>query len=171
MSQILLYLMISLSTGGLGLVFGLGNLPFAGLGAVILGIAWGIGGWRQWRWFSFLGLFLVSTGAAYGIWVGLPTWGLIISSLAALLAWDLTRFCARLRLAATEDDINSIERVYFGKMLIFTLSALAISLITVYIHIRLSFFQTIVVVIASIIGLLQLNRLLRQGKDSAKKVE
>jgi len=168
MTQILLYLMIVLSAGGLGFIFGQGNLAAGVLGAVVLGITWIVSVGRQWRWFSFLGLFLVCTGAVFGIWVGLPPLGIIVSSLAALLAWDLDRFNYRLNLAAAEDDIATIERSYLGKLSIYTLVSLAITLSAVYIQIELTFFRSVFLVVVSIIGLLFLNRLFRQKSTEEK---
>jgi hypothetical protein len=70
-----------------------------GAGALLLGLLWLIGQYRRWPQIASLGLAGFVGLAAVGIWQGVPAGWLFVSSVAALVAWDLAHFAQRLEQA------------------------------------------------------------------------
>ena len=106
----------TLATGVLAVGFGIGRLWIGTAAAVVLGILWLFGQWREWRWSAsgfFVSLVVV---AAVGTWLDVEPVLTLIGVVAALAAWDLHRFTQRLRLARRIVDADQMSRRHLWRL-------------------------------------------------------
>lgn len=97
----------------------------------------------------------------------LATWTLIISALCILISWDLTHFQKILIRSNPKNNIEEVENQHLVKLGIFSILSLVLTIGAMFIRIRISFLQSIVLLIIAFVGLMQVSRwLLQQYKTS-----
>jgi hypothetical protein len=88
------------------------------LAAAALGAGWGVTSWRGWRWASPLastGLILLTVN---GLWRSLPAEWLVAGVAAAVVAWDLDGFAARLARFERRPEHARLIRNHLGRLLL-----------------------------------------------------
>jgi hypothetical protein len=118
MTRTALFFFVVLSAGLLAAAYFLGGFPIPALAALLPGAFWTVGLARRWKWIAIPGLFGVYALAVAGLLLGLSPALPSAASFAALLAWDLSDFTFRLRLAAPEDDTSGLERRHLFRLLV-----------------------------------------------------
>lgn len=110
----LFYLSLALATGALASGFGLG--PATPL-SLALGLAWWYGWLRGWGWAASLALPAFVLAAVAGYWLaGAPAGLMLVSIVAALLAWDLDHFAQRARSVDRVEAAAAIERSHLRRL-------------------------------------------------------
>jgi hypothetical protein len=158
-----LYLSISLSVALLIWGFFANGFTTQALGLVIFGIAWIIGQIR-WVWIASLGLAVVTLGAVLGIFYNLPVALMAGGVLFALIAWDLAEFHFRLKKAAKEDAIGTLERRHFTRLGLIIGLGCAIILFTRFLRVRFNFEVAALLILAGVWGISLLVGRLRRSE-------
>lgn len=133
-------------------------------GWIGFGALWAFALIRRWKWFSALGLFVSLTAAAVGLWFGLAPGWMTAGALFALLAWDLTDFERRLRLAAEDDDVNGLVRVHLVRLSLVALIGFALASIAMLVRLQFSFEWAALMALVAALGLSQLIGWMRRGR-------
>jgi hypothetical protein len=139
------------------------GLPEVAIGCLAVGLLWLLSQWRRWDWMASIGMLIFCGAAGLGVWIGLSPVLMAISVLASLLAWDLADFYRRLRRAAPEDDLRSLERLHLLRLAGLAGTSLVLILAALLIHLQISFGWLFLLALVAIFGILQLVRRLRQG--------
>ena len=134
---------------------------WAGVGAAgAIGLLWLAGDWRGWDWVAepclagWVGL------AAFGAWWGVISGWMLLGVVAALAAWDLSHFAARLRDAGALTPPAELTRAHLRRLAIVAGVGLLLGGIALGIRVELTFGWAILAAALAIIGL---SRLLRAG--------
>lgn len=117
-----------------------------------LGAVWLLAEIRNWRWFLSLGFLACVAAAVYGLWIGLPSGWMLAGALSALIAWDLSDFLRRIRVAAPDDDVSSLVRRHLLRLAIVTAVGLALSLFGMFFRLQFSFEWAAFLAILSALG-------------------
>jgi hypothetical protein len=121
------------AAGGLATVYLLnGWWPLALLiGAV--GLSWGIGSWRGWRWPADAGLLLLALAAGSGLWLGMDVWESFLAVVLTLSAWDLDHFHRQLRGVPRTAATARLERGHLLRLLVVSgISAAVVGVATAF---------------------------------------
>ena len=139
----------------------IGQSLWAGVGIVVaIGLLWLAGDWRGWDWVAepclagWVGL------AAFGAWWGVISGWMLLGVVAALAAWDLSHFAARLRDAGALTPPAELTRAHLRRLAIVAGAGLLLGGIALGIRVELTFGWAILAAALAIIGL---SRLLRAG--------
>ena len=176
MTRLVLFVSVFLGVGLVAVAYLINGFVNPAGALIILGLAWMVGLSRGRAWTSILGLFIVygfasacffldsqTTRLVTATGINLTTLLLLGGGLFALLAWDLTDFYARLRLAADDDDLPALERRHFSRLLPVIALGMAASILALTIHVNISLEWMMVIALLGIIGMSKLiNRLLRR---------
>jgi len=152
MTRPLLFLCAALAVASLLAAFGLEGYLLPVLALLVLGILWIVSLAYHWTWGSVVGLFTVYGFAAAGFWLRLSTSFLLAAALAGLLAWDLAAFAQRLRLAAPQDDVTSLERSHLVRLSVVALAGLVLCLGALYLPAKISFGWSLLLVLVGVWG-------------------
>ncbi len=161
MTRRLRFICLLFSIGLLVAAYFLGGLDWVALGVLGFGIVWTIGLALRWSWIPSLAFFASYLSAAVGFLLDLSPFYLIPAAVFALLAWDLTGFVDRLRLASPGDDISSLEKRHLVRLLPLALIAVSFSAVALAMHLKPSLEWMIILVfflvwaIGQVVGLLQ----------------
>jgi hypothetical protein len=129
-----------------------------------LGVLWAFALIRRWSWFSAIGLFLSLAAAAAGLWFGLAPGWMLAGALFALLAWDLTGFERRLRLAAEDDDVTGLARIHLTRLSLVALIGFALASMAMLVRLQFSFEWAALMALVTALGLSQLIGWMRRGQ-------
>ena len=156
----LILLCVGLATFALALGFATQALwAWAGL-VIAIALLWLAGDWRGWDWVAepclagWVGL------AAFGAWWGVISGWMLLGIVAALAAWDLSHFAARLRHAGAITPLAELTRAHLRRLAIVAGAGLLLGGIALGIRVELTFGWAILAAALAIIGL---SRLLRAG--------
>lgn len=150
------YLSIVIATLTLALSFAMSAFWWGIAIALLAGIAWCISIWRGWHLRGNLSLFCLILGISIG---GLQEEGsrvaLLISTVAALSAWDLAAF--HQLLAAREHIANEEEltRTHLLRLVSVIILGLTLPLITFSLQFELQFWQAFLLGVILLLGLSQ----------------
>jgi len=140
-----------------------GQALWAGVGvAVAIGLLWLAGDRRGWDWAAepclagWVGL------AAFGAWRGVNSSWMLPGVVAALAAWDLGHFIARLRGAGAITQAAELTRAHLRRLAVVAAAGLLLGGIALGIRVELTFGWAILAAALAIIGL---SRLLRAGSS------
>ena len=139
------------------------DLPFVGIGCLVIGLLWLLSQWRHLDWAASLSMLVFTCAAALGVWVGLSPFLLAISVLGSLLAWDLADLSRRLRWAAPEDDLHLLEKQHLLRLAGLGGLSLVLTLAALIVRLQISFGWLFLLAIVAALGLLQLVKRLRQA--------
>ena len=137
-----------------------GQALWAGVGvAVAIGLLWLAGDWRGWDWTADACLAGWVGLAAFGAWQELPAGWMLIGLVAALAAWDLSHFAARLRDAGALTPPAELTRAHLRRLAVVAAAGLLLGGIALGIRVELTFGWAILAAALAIIGLSSLIRL------------
>lgn len=162
-------LLLTLLLAGLSIAGGTFLVGLPALGAVALagGGVWLIGLLRGWKWLAAPMLLLLSGAAAAAFWLASPaaleTVLLLGGALSAFLAWDLTDFEARIRLAG-DADRPRLERVHLSRLGLVVGGSIFLFLLALTVEIRLNFEWTALLALIGAGGIGYLVGRIRPGK-------
>jgi len=106
-----------------------------------------------------LGLVITAAAAAVGLILEAPgglSIILVAVAVGGLLAWDLTDFSRRLRLAATSDDLSAIRRHHLVSLGLTVGAGLLLTCATMLIPLHFSFAWTVFLALMAILAMAQL---------------
>ncbi len=81
------------------------------------GAGWGGGHWLARRWLSPLAFVILVGCAAAGLWLDVPAAWLVAGVAAALAAWDLDGFAARLARYEPRPDQSQLVKIHLERLL------------------------------------------------------
>ena len=134
-----------------------GQSLWAGVGiAAVVGLLWLAGDWRGWDWVAepcFAGSVAL---AAFGTWLGLAAGWMLLGVVAALAAWDLSHFAARLRSAGASAPPPELTRAHLRQLAIVVAAGVLLGGIALGSRVELSFGWALLAAALAIIGLSRL---------------
>jgi hypothetical protein len=133
------FFFVVLSAGLLAAAYFLGGFPIPALAALLFGAFWTVGLARRWTWIPALGLFGVYGLTVAGMLLGLAPLLPSAAAFAALLAWDLSDFYFRLRLAAPDDDTSGLECRHLVRALVVAVIGAAVLVAAQTLRLEFSF--------------------------------
>ncbi len=150
----------TLATFALALGYG-GQSLWAGVGIVlVLGLLWLAGDWRGWDWVAEPCLVGWVVLAAFGVWLGVVAGWMLLGVVAALAAWDLSHFAARLRRAGAITPPPGLTRDHLRRLALVAAAGLLLGGIALGIRVELTFGWALLAAALAVIGL---SSLLRAG--------
>lgn len=115
------------AAGGLAVVYTWhGWWPLALL-LVAVGLLWGIGSWRGWRWPAAVGLLLLIAAASGGLWLGMGIWESFLAIVLALMAWDLDHLDRQLQGVPRTAATGRMERSHLLRLLLVAVGSAAVA--------------------------------------------
>jgi hypothetical protein len=146
----------------LALAYAIAGRWIGTLAAVLVGAAWLAGVWRELPNVSGVGLAGAAIVAAAGPSQGAPAPVLLLGMVAALVAWDLARFAARLRAAGEVADAAAFERAHLRSVGAVAGVGLALGGLALVLRVAISFGWVIFFGVVAIVALGQLVRTLQR---------
>lgn len=141
----------------LALALGYASSALWGIGsAVALGLLWLAGDWRGWDWANDVCLAGWVGLAAFGAWQGLPAGLMLLGVVAALAAWDLGHFAARLRDAGAITPPSELTRDHLRRLAGVAGAGLLLGSIALGVRVELTFGWALLAAALAIIGLSRL---------------
>jgi hypothetical protein len=157
MTIIALILSIVVGTIALAIGYGQGGESAASIWFVILAGVWLFAHFRKWYWFSSIGLLILVSAAAYGVWREFATVWMLLGAVGGLLGWDLSDFSRRLSYASPMDDISSMERRHLERVGIVAALGVGLALVSIFVRIhRLAFEVAVALLLLAALGLTRL---------------
>jgi hypothetical protein len=123
---------------------------------LIFGLLWLFSQWRNWDWFSSLGLFIAVFGAAIGLWLEFGTAWMLAGAAFALFAWDMSEFRRRLRPMIVDDYIRGMERRHIARLSLLILAGMFLVTIALLLQLQFTFEWGVFMVIVILLGVAQL---------------
>lgn len=155
MTSRLLWACIVLASTALLLGFTLDG-PWLWLPAVLsLAGFWLLGEWRRWSWAASVSLVLCTALAAVGMALDLRAGWMLVSLVAALIAWDLSLFLAMLQSIPQVDGANKLEQDHLRRLGLAAGLGLLFGALALSVHARLSFWA---MVLLGLVGILSFSR-------------
>jgi hypothetical protein len=155
----------------ISVLMGVGSLAFAysGIGQerlvyglLALGAFWLYAGWRRWAWFSSGILLLLVAAAGYGLWIELSPGWMIAGALGALLAWDLSEFLRRLKVAPRTDDLRGMQRRHLARVMIVATVGVLLASISMLVRLEFTLEWMMLLAVVGVLGITQLVAWLRR---------
>ena len=156
----------------ISVLMGVGSLAFAysGIGQerlvyglLALGAFWLYAGWRRWAWASSGIILILVTAAGYGLWIELSPGWMIAGALGALLAWDLSEFLRRLKVAPKTDDLRGMQRRHLARLTLVAILGLALASISMLVRLEFTLEWMMLLAVVGVLGITQLVAWLRRG--------
>jgi hypothetical protein len=162
-TSIVLYLSLALGMGSL--VWGFYEFGYTrpALWLLGFGLLWGLAQWRRWNWFASLGLAVAVIVAAIGLWIAVPAGWMIAGVVGALIAWDLSDFARRLRLASRDDSLRNLEGAHLMRATILAVLGVFLGSIAMLVRVHFTFEWALLLAFVSAVGISQLVSWLRRG--------
>ena len=129
---------------------------------VLVGVLWLLGQERGWDWTAHTGLGVMVGAAALGTFLGLPAFAMLGGTVAALVAWDVDRFLARVRAAGRVHEAGTLVRAHLRRMLAVAGLGLVLGGIGLRVEIELSLVGAMILGALALAGLRQALRLARR---------
>lgn len=128
-------------------------------------LVWLFGDSRRRTWLSSFGLIGFLSLAAFGIWQNMPPGWMILASVAALIAWDLSQFDSRLRSAKRIEHEMDLIRAHARRLLIVAAIGLAVGEIALGVQVEFSFGWALLLGLLAVWGLSHAIGFLRRESD------
>jgi hypothetical protein len=158
-----LYLGAILSVVILVLEYFFQGMTYQTLALVVVGVVWVLGQIR-WTWIGSLGMVFVTIAALAGVFLGLPVLPMISAIMFAFIAWDLSDFNGRLKLAAKQDDVRNLERNHLLRLGLVLGAGWGVVLLTRIIRVRFTFEIAALLALLGVWGISQLVGKLRRNE-------
>ncbi len=156
MSSLALALTILLSMGAFAWEYTqVGLMPLTGFFLIFCAV-WLFSQWRNWDWFSSVGLFVAVFAAAIGFWFEFNTAWMIAGAVFALFAWDMTEFRRRIRHMVIDENIRGMERRHIARVSLIVLAGLLLVTIALLVQVQFTFEWAVLLVIVILLGIAQL---------------
>jgi len=123
---------------------------------LIFGAVWLFTAWRNWNWFSSLGLFFAVLASAFGLWFGVTPGWIFSGSIFALFAWDMTDFRQRMNSIAADDNARGLESRHIARISLLSLAGLFLASIAMIVRVKFTFEWGALLVLVILFGLGQL---------------
>ena len=138
------------------------NLVMVAIGCFLIGLLWLLSKGSRWTWVAPTGLIVFIAAAGMGMWIGFSPVLMAISVLGSLAASDLAYFSHRLRSAAPEDDLRSLEKNHLVRLAGLVAIGLVLILAALFIRLQISFGWMFLLALAAVLGMLELVKRLRR---------
>ena len=165
MTAFLVYPSIVLCAGLPAWAYLASGRPLQAFLLVLAGVCWAVGLYFRRNWTAFPGWLAVYGLTAAGFFLDLRAALLLTGAFFALLAWDLTDFSSRLRLAAPEDRIAGLERRHLFRLILLAAAGSSLSLLALTLKAQFSFEPLAVLIVFGVWGIARMVRGLLQGRD------
>jgi len=159
------YIAIAGAAGGLATIYILNGWWPLALPLAAVGLLWGLGSWRGWRWPAGLGLFLLVTGAGVGWWLGLGLGEAFLAVVLALSAWDLDHAHDRTRGAPRTAAIPRLERSHLLRLLLVDAASIAIAGVATAFRLQLGAGLAILLAVLAVCGIGEAIAFLQRESD------
>ena len=156
MAVIALVFSIIISTGSLALGFAKAGFIVFARWILIFGAAWLFTQWRNWGWFSSLGLFFVILASAFGLWFEFTPGWLFAGAIFALFAWDISDFRNRMRIIARGENTQGMERRHIARISLLSLIGLFFASIVMFVRGQFNIEWGALLVVITLLGIGQL---------------
>ena len=156
---------VGLAALGLGLGSGMGarwELAFIGMGLALL---WLIGQRYQRLSVVYLAMLGFVGTATAAVLLGLPPFSLLLSIVAAVVAWDLERYRQRLRSVERVVDEDAIVRAHLRRLGIVAAVSLVCGYIALDFEVTLAFGWVLLLALLALLGLSRAFAFVRQTSD------
>jgi len=166
LSEKVLLISIGLAAGALALGYGLeASWPGVVLAASLGGLWW-LSRRGRWRWPASALLLVAAVLAAVGLWLDLDAGWMLAGLVGALCAWDLDHWVRQL-CGVEWDEPSAARRLALEKGHLYRLAAvagvgLALGLVALEVHVRLSFFLAVLLGLLAAWGLSRAVTILRR---------
>lgn len=157
---------IVIASGALALAYGLDEQGQWSPVFVALGLLWGIDHWRGERKVAAFGLLGLVVGAVLGFWVGLAGRWLLLSTVAALAAWDLDDFAQRLQDVGDDEDARTLEHHHVRRLAAVSGIGLLLGALALTLRFDLRFGVVFALGLIAVFGLSRLMKFLRRESDA-----
>jgi hypothetical protein len=104
-----------------------------------LGLIWLAGQQWNWRWATPLGFVVFAGLAGWGVWLEVSTIWLLLGTIGALTAWDLSRFSERLAQTTHIVGSTTLKQTHFRRLQIAAGLSLLLGIITLESRFQLNF--------------------------------
>ena len=138
-------------------------MVYPAIAIAVLGLLW-LWGQVKWGWIGSVGMLLAVIAAVAGIFLGLSVSPMTSAVMFAFIAWDLTDFHGRLKLAAEQDDVGNFERNHLTRLGLVLAAGWGAVLLTGNIRVRFTFEIAVLLVLVGIWGMSQLVGRLRRDE-------
>jgi hypothetical protein len=157
---------IVIAAGALALAYGLDGQGQWSPVFVALGLLWWTGQRRGERRVAAFGLLGFVVGAVIGFWMNLGGGRLLLSTVAALAAWDLGDFALRLQDVDNDEDARALEHHHLWRLAVVSGIGLLLGGLALTIRVDLRFGVVSALGLIAIFGLSRLVRFLRRESDA-----
>jgi hypothetical protein len=158
-----LYLVTLLSIASVAWGYSSNGMTIQAIFMILIGMIWAFGQ-IKWTWIGSLGLVLVTIAAILGMLLNFPVMPMIAAILFAFIAWDLAEFNRRLKQAAQQDDVESLERRHFIRLGFILAAGAGVVVLTRIIRVRINFEVAALLVLAGVWGISLLVGRLRENE-------
>ncbi len=128
---------------------------------IAIGAGWMLAQWRDWKWFTNIGLTLAVFGAAFGLLLELNSGWMFAGVLFPLAAWDLSAFHERVQLAAVA-DVPVMEKRHLVRLSFLAVGGSLLALAPMAVHWKFGFGWLVLLAFVAAIGFAQLVLWIRQ---------
>jgi len=156
---------IGLATFLLALAYALSGIPAGTVVIGVFGLLWLIGPWRDGSAIGSVGLISLTSAAAFGLWLGLPAGWMLLSTVAALVAWDLDDFSYRLRKAEQVSGELELKQFHLQRLLVVAGLGLLLGGIALSVRVDLGFWWALFLGLLAILCLSQAFRAIRHQSN------
>ena len=157
---------IVIAAGALAVAYSIGGQGQWSPVFIALGVLWWIGQRRGEQRVAAFGLLGFVVGAVIGFWVDLGGGRLLLSTVAALAAWDLGDFALRLQDVDNDEDVRTLEHHHLRRLAVVSSMGLLLGELALTIRVDLRFGVVSALGLIAIFGLSRLVRFLRRESDA-----
>jgi hypothetical protein len=147
------FLSVVLGTAALALGYGLAGLWMWALPVVGLGVLWLLGLWRRLVLASSIGLVLFAGLAVAGLLLEVAAGWMLAGLVAALGAWDLDGFFARVERVAWVEGRRDLERRHLWRLLVVDVLGLLLAAVALGLKLEFGFGVAVLLGLLVILGL------------------
>lgn len=158
-----LYICVFLSTAMIAAGFYGAGMIYQTFGLIVFGLAW-MAGQRKWTWVASLGLGVMTLAAVIGLLYNLPAPMMIGGFLCAFIAWDLSGFNSRVKLAAKDDNHGRLAQLHLLRLGMVIGAGFGVVMLTRTIRVHFDFEMAALLIIAGVWGLSVLVGRLRRSE-------
>ncbi len=165
LNRVVVYLLLVAATAVLAVLFALEGIWYSVAYAILSGVMWLVGEWKQWRWLSSIGFAFIVLGAVGAVFLeGGLIWGITAVTLA-LISWDGSRLNDFLAQTKRVEEENKIRRQYWRRILVIAVLGFLFALSTTLFSLDFGFLVALPLSCLTIIGFSLAISFLRRHSD------
>jgi hypothetical protein len=165
MTTFLLYPSVLLCAGLPAWAYLASGRPLPAVFLALAGVCWTAGLFFHRDWLALLCLLIVYGITAAGFFLDLRAVLLFTGAFFALLAWDLTDFSTRVRLAAPDDHLAGLERSHLLRLILVAVTGSGLSLLALSLKASFSFEPLALLIIFGVWGIGRVIQGLLQARE------